>query len=74
MKCNWIEKMILKKASKIIDKHVLSDDPKELSPFVLDMLEISNSFDRFVEHMSMLTKNNSPKSVFIPFSEQKYTS
>ena len=74
MKCNWIEKKILKLASKIIDKHKLSNDPLELSPFVLDMLDISYSFDKFVQHMASLQDKKEESQIIIPIGDQKYKS
>lgn len=74
MKCNWIEKLILKQTIKIINKHKTSDDPAALSPFVLDLMDLSLAFDGFVQHLgSLLDKQQKPDFV-IPITEQKYKS
>ena len=74
MKCSWIEKIILKQTIKIINKHKTSEDPSELAPFVLDLMDLSLAFDKFVQHLaSLIEKEEKPDFVF-PVAEQKYKS
>ena len=74
MKCNWIEKLILKQAIKIINKHKTSDDPAALSPFVLDLMDLSLAFDDFVQHLGSLLQKKEEPNFIIPITEQKYKS
>lgn len=72
MKLNLIQKLILSWATKIINKHQKTDNPSELSPFLMDLMEISLAFDNLISHLVRI-QEPSP-SLTIPYSEQKYKS
>ena len=74
MKCNWIEKLILRWTIKIINKHKISDDPSVLSPFVLDLMDLSLAFDGFVQHLGSLLQKEEQPNLVVPILKQEYKS
>ena len=71
MKLNLIQKLILSWAAKIINKHTETDNPEELSPFLMGLMEVSIAFDGLIAH---LVKIQEPTNISVPFSESKYKS